>query len=160
MLSIISCKQGTHEDFILVSFVGTNGFAHARSTVLLFWQQANYNTKKDYIIWHNNSVFPNNSVRWNLCYQRALTWAMPHFMNSEGNIIDDLRYFWLNWLMSLSMLDWLMAHNANISVISWRSVLLVEKIGEKQQICRKSLTNIMLYWVHLVQLQYNHAGPH
>ena len=49
MLSFISCKQGTHEDSILpllVSFVGTNGFAHARSTVLLFWQQANYNTKK------------------------------------------------------------------------------------------------------------------
>jgi len=50
MLSFISCKQGTHEDSIMVSFVGTNGFAHARSTVLLFWQQANYNTKKDYII--------------------------------------------------------------------------------------------------------------
>jgi hypothetical protein len=42
----------------------------------------------------------------------------------------------------------------NISVISWRSVLLVEETGVpgENQICRKSLTNfitIMLYRVHL-----------
>ena len=48
MLPFISTKQGLHKEaFILVSFagIGTNGFAQARSTVLLFWQQANYNTK-------------------------------------------------------------------------------------------------------------------
>jgi len=39
----------------------------------------------------------------------------------------------------------------NISVISWRTVLLVWEIGVKPPICRKSLTNIhiMLYRVHL-----------
>jgi len=38
-----------------------------------------------------------------------------------------------------------MVHNAtlnNISVISWRSVLLLEKTGRKPQTCRKSLTTL------------------
>ena len=47
----------------------------------------------------------------------------------------------------------------NISIISWRSVLLVEEIGrmEKPPTCRKSLTTfityIMLYRVHLALIE-------
>jgi hypothetical protein len=53
-------------------------------------------------------------------------------------------------------LVWFMVFNAtfnNISVISWRSVLLVEETGVPGEnpapTFRKSLTNLMLYRVHL-----------
>jgi len=38
---------------------------------------------------------------------------------------------------------------SNISIILWRSVLLVEETQRKSLTCHKSLTNIMLYGVHL-----------
>ena len=43
---------------------------------------------------------------------------------------------------------WFMVFNAtfnNISVILWRSVLLVEEAGKKLPTCRKSLTNFITY---------------
>jgi hypothetical protein len=57
----------------------------------------------------------------------------------------------------VELVGWLMDFNAtfnNISVISWRSVLLVEETGvpgESRPIARqlKSMTNLMLYRVHL-----------
>jgi hypothetical protein len=51
-----------------------------------------------------------------------------------------------------SGLIWFMVFNAtfnNISVISWRSVLLVEETGVPRENHRPTLYHIMLYWVHL-----------
>ena len=41
---------------------------------------------------------------------------------------------------------------ANISVISWRSVLLLGETEVHGENCRKSLTNLMLYRVRLAKI--------
>jgi hypothetical protein len=48
----------------------------------------------------------------------------------------------------------------NISVISWKSVLLVDSTGRKSLTCRKSLTNFIIYNVVSSTIRMNGIRIH
>jgi len=70
-------------------------------------------------------------------------------------------YYKLYWFILVGWFSWVIVFNAtfnNISVISWRSVLLVEEAGvirRKPSTCRKSLTNFITYMLYRVHLAMN-----